>query len=75
MGLVTIITDNTNAGIKHTIILPKSVVEIDKLPYLVLKIDNIDKAKKILNWKPVTEIEDGIDKTYNYFESIISSEK
>lgn len=36
---------------------------------------NIDKAKKILNWEPVIDIGEGIDKTYNYFESIINNEQ
>ena len=34
-----------------------------------------NKAKKILNWEPTIKIEEGIDKTFNYFKHIIKNEK
>tara|TARA_B100000963_G_scaffold361526_1_gene397448 strand:+ start:7582 stop:8517 length:936 start_codon:yes stop_codon:yes gene_type:complete len=31
---------------------------------------NIDRAQTLLNWKPETSLNDGLDLTYNYFKSI-----
>ena len=32
---------------------------------------DISRAKKILNWKPRTNIKDGLEQTYNYFKKTI----
>jgi UDP-glucuronate decarboxylase len=32
---------------------------------------NIDLAKKILNWKPKIQLEEGLIKTIDYFKTII----
>ena len=40
-----------------------------------LRRPKITKAKKILNWEPNIKIEEGIDKTFNYFKHIIKNEK
>ena len=34
---------------------------------------NIDLAKKLLNWRPHTNLEEGLKKTINYFDSILKS--
>lgn len=33
---------------------------------------NIERAKTLLDWKPETSLDDGLDITYNYFKSIIN---
>ena len=33
---------------------------------------NIDKAKSILDWKPLITLEEGLEKTINYFESVLN---
>lgn len=35
----------------------------------------IDKAKEILNWKPIFDLEDGLKKTINYFQSVQKKSK
>jgi UDP-glucuronate decarboxylase len=32
---------------------------------------NIDKAKNILGWQPVTQLNEGLDKTVTYFEGVV----
>ena len=32
---------------------------------------DISKAKQILDWEPKTDIVDGLDKTFNYFKSLL----
>ena len=36
---------------------------------------NINLAKKELNWEPKTQLEEGLIKTINYFERLLSNEK
>ena len=31
---------------------------------------NIDKAKELLNWEPVIQLEEGLKKTIEYFDSL-----
>ncbi len=33
---------------------------------------NIERAKTLLDWKPETSLDDGLDITYNYFKSILN---
>ena len=61
MGLVTIITDNNNAGIKHTIILPKSFM-IWSSPSLIIKTDAM-KGKKNTTGSQIKQIIGKIKKT------------
>jgi UDP-glucuronate decarboxylase len=35
---------------------------------------NIDQAKAVLDWEPVTPLEDGLRKTIDYFEGLLSSD-
>ena len=39
-----------------------------------LRKPDITKAKKILNWKPVTDLDDGLQRTFNYFKNILQDE-
>lgn len=36
---------------------------------------NIDLAKKELHWEPIIQFEEGIKKTINYFERLLSNER
>ena len=35
---------------------------------------DITKAKKILDWEPLTNLDEGLDKTIEYFKLIINDE-
>ncbi|NHZ86302.1 MAG: NAD-dependent epimerase/dehydratase family protein [Planctomycetia bacterium] len=52
----------------------KSTIVFKDLPSDDPKIrcPNIEKAKSILNWKPTISLEDGLKKTINYFDSILT---
>ena len=39
-----------------------------------LRQPDITKAKKILNWKPVTDLDDGLQRTFDYFKNILQDE-
>ena len=36
---------------------------------------NIDQAKAVIGWEPVTPLEDGLKKTIAYFDGLLRSEE
>ena len=64
-------TMNELAYIIKKIINSKSNLIYQDLPQddPILRKPNLDKALKFLNWKPSTNLEDGLIKTIKYFES------
>ena len=39
----------------------------------VINTDNIELAKKCLNWQPSVPLHDGLKRTIGYFEQLLSS--
>ena len=73
--------NNYEISLNHLIEILKDKFEVPNVKYLKpvqddpkIRRPDISRANMILGWEPTTSIEDGIDKTYKYFESKLKYE-